>query len=210
MIKLFRVWLGAIILVLLITASNCSDEKKTSLTKSYLVKLEQERADRNWQMQYNKSFSPFLLDTTIKFEPLKFYEPNVDFIFNSKLFRIEPPDSAEIFGTKGNSRKYRRYGYFNLNYKGQQYKLYLYNITAPDGSQVFNIWFKDATNGKETYENGRYLMFEKNKDENFEYTIDFNKAINPVCAYSDIFNCPIPTKLDSLPFEIKAGEKKFK
>ncbi|MFN3695106.1 MAG: DUF1684 domain-containing protein, partial [Ignavibacterium sp.] len=28
--------------------------------------------------------------------------------------------------------------------------------------------------------------------------------------YSDLFNCPIPTEKDSLPFEVKAGEKKFR
>lgn len=198
------------ILFFLLTGFNCSDEKKNELTKSYLTLLEQERADRNWQMQYNPSSSPFLMDSTIKYEPLKFFEPNAEFIFKSKLYRIDNPDSVEIFGTKGTSRKYLRYGYFNLNYKGKDYKLFLYNLTTPDGMKIYNIWFKDGTTGKETYENGRYLKFEKNLDDDFEYTIDFNKAINPLCAYSDLFNCPIPTEQDSLPFEIKAGEKKFR
>ncbi len=199
-----------IILFFITTGSNCSDEKKTELTKSYLTLLEQERADRNWQMQYNPSASPFLMDTSVKFEPLKFYEANPEFIFKSKLYRIDKPDSVDIFGTKGTSRKYLRYGYFNLNYKGNQYKLYLYNITTPEGMKVYNIWFKDGTTGKETFENGRYLKFEKNLDDDFEYTIDFNRATNPLCAYSDLFNCPVPTEQDSLPFEVKAGEKKFR
>lgn len=185
-------------------------KKKTELTKSYLTLLEQERADRNWQMQYNPSASPFLMDTSVKFEPLKFYEANPEFIFKSKLYRIDKPDSVDIFGTKGTSRKYLRYGYFNLNYKGNQYKLYLYNITTPEGMKVYNIWFKDGTTGKETFEHGRYLKFEKNLDDDFEYTIDFNRATNPLCAYSDLFNCPVPTEQDSLPFEVKAGEKKFR
>lgn len=199
-----------IILFFIITGSNCSDEKKTELTKSYLTLLEQERADRNWQMQYNPSASPFLMDTSVKFEPLKFYEANPEFIFKSKLYRIDKPDSVDIFGIKGTSRKYLRYGYFNLNYKGNQYKLYLYNITTPEGMKVYNIWFKDGTTGKETFEHGRYLKFEKNLDDDFEYTIDFNRATNPLCAYSDLFNCPVPTEQDSLPFEVKAGEKKFR
>lgn len=193
-----------------LTASNCSEDKKDSLTRAYLTKLEQERAERNWYMLYDPSQSPFLMDTTVKYEPLKFFEPNPDFIFKSKLFKMENPDSVDVYGTQGTSRQYLRYGYFVLNYKNNNYRLYVYNITTPDGIKIYNIWFKDATNGKETYENGRYLRFQKNKDENFEYTIDFNRAINPICAYSSIFNCPIPTELDSLPFEILAGEKKFK
>lgn len=198
------------ILSFLLTGSNCSDEKKNELTKSYLTLLEQERADRNWQMQYNPSSSPFLMDTSIKYEPLKFFEPNPDFIFHSKLYRIDKPDSVDIFGTKGTSRKYLRYGFFKLNYKGREYKLYLYNLTTPEGMKIYNIWFKDGTTGKETYANGRYIKFEKNLDDDFEYIIDFNRATNPLCAYSNLFNCPVPTEQDSLPFEIKAGEKKFR
>jgi uncharacterized protein (DUF1684 family) len=211
MVKKLNYLLSVIfILFFLLTGSNCSDEKNSVLTKSYLTQLEQERADRNWQMKYNRSASPFLMDTTIKYEPLKFFEPNPEFIFQSKLYRIDNPDSVEIYGTKGTSRKYLRYGYFNLNYKGKDYKLYLYNITTPEGFKVFNIWFKDGTTGKETYENGRYLKFERNMDDDFIYTIDFNRATNPLCAYSDLFNCPVPTDKDSLPFEVKAGEKKFR
>lgn len=199
-----------LILFFVLTGSNCLDENKSNLTKAYLVSLEQERADRNWQMQYNPKESPFLMDTTIKYKPLNFYEPNAELIFKSKLYRIDKPDSVEVFGTKGTSRKYLRYGYLILDYKGNQYKLYLYNITTPNGFMIYNIWFKDGTTGKETFRHGRYLKFEKNLDDDFEYTIDFNRAINPLCAYSDLFNCPIPTQQDSLPFEIKAGEKKFR
>ncbi|MEP0860120.1 MAG: DUF1684 domain-containing protein [Ignavibacterium sp.] len=211
MTKSIKILTGVLIILFFITTgSNCSDEKKTELTKSYLTLLEQERADRNWQMQYNLSASPFLMDTSVKYEPLKFYEANPEFIFKSRLYRIDKPDSVDISGTKGTSRKYLRYGYFNLNYKGNQYKLYLYNITTPEGMKVYNIWFKDGTTGKETFEHGRYLKFEKNLDDDFEYTIDFNRATNPLCAYSDLFNCPVPTQQDSLPFEVKAGEKKFR
>lgn len=207
-IKLFTVII--IVLFFILTGSNCSDKNRAELTKAYLTLLEQERAERNWQMQYNPSSSPFLIDTSLIYEPLKFFEPNAEFIFKSKLYRIDRPDSVDILGTKGTIKRYLRYGYFNLDYNGNQYKLYLYNVTTPDGIKVYNIWFKDGTTGKETFEHGRYLKFEKNLDDDFEYTIDFNRAINPVCAYSDLFNCPLPTEKDSLPFEVKAGEKKFR
>jgi uncharacterized protein len=39
--------------------------------------------------------------------------------------------------------------------------------------------------------------------------IDFNKAYNPYCAYSNGFNCPIPPKENYLPVAITAGEKTF-
>lgn len=203
---LFAITLLSIIFI----ASKCDNKNhKAQLDKLYLINLNEEREDRNWRMQYDAFSSPFFADTTIKFKPLSFYEPKAEYIFKSKLFKYENPETVEILGTQGESRLYLRYGYFLLNFDNKEFKLNLYKIELPDGNVLYNLWFKDATNGIETYENGRYLFFTKNQDENFEYTIDFNKAINPRCAYSKLFNCPIPTSLDSIPFEIKAGEKKF-
>jgi len=37
--------------------------------------------------------------------------------------------------------------------------------------------------------------------------IDFNRAYNPACAFSDYYNCPIPPKANALKVAIQAGEK---
>jgi uncharacterized protein (DUF1684 family) len=37
--------------------------------------------------------------------------------------------------------------------------------------------------------------------------MDFNKAYNPYCAFSDGWNCPIPPKENHLQVRIEAGEK---
>ncbi len=199
-----------LVLSLFFVASTCSDKNsKDSLDKLYLINLQEERQDRNWRMEFDRINSPFFVDTSISFKPLSFYKPNPNYIFVSKLYKYESPETVQIFGTLGDSREYLRYGYFLLRFGEQEFKLNLYKIELPEGGEYYNLWFKDATNGTETYENGRYLFFTKNQDENFEYTIDFNRAINPMCAYSKMYNCPIPTSQDSIPFEIKAGEKKF-
>ncbi|MGE5437699.1 MAG: DUF1684 domain-containing protein [Syntrophothermus sp.] len=41
------------------------------------------------------------------------------------------------------------------------------------------------------------------------YTIDFNLAYNPYCAYSLDYSCAIPTKEDNINLAIEAGEKKL-
>lgn len=190
--------------------STCSHQNSEGkLDKLYIINLQEERQDRNWRMEYDVVNSPFFVDTSISFKPLSFYEPSSDYIFVSKLYKYDNPETVQIFGTQGDSREYLRYGYFLLSFGKKEFKLNLYKLELPEGEEYFNLWFKDATNGIETYENGRYLFFNKNPDDNFEYTIDFNRAINPMCAYSKLFNCPIPTSQDSIPFEIKAGEKKF-
>jgi hypothetical protein len=39
--------------------------------------------------------------------------------------------------------------------------------------------------------------------------LDFNKAYNPYCAYSDGYSCPVPPKANNLPVAIEAGEKTY-
>jgi hypothetical protein len=77
------------------------------------------------------------------------------------------------------------------------------------GEPYYSIWFTDKTTGKDTYGVGRYLDFELKDDPEFIYTIDFNRAYNPYCAYSSLFTCPIPRAEDYIDMEIEAGEKNF-
>ncbi|MBT8197021.1 MAG: DUF1684 domain-containing protein, partial [Acidimicrobiia bacterium] len=39
--------------------------------------------------------------------------------------------------------------------------------------------------------------------------VDFNRAINPYCAYDPDFSCPLPPATNWLPFPIEAGELDF-
>jgi uncharacterized protein len=71
------------------------------------------------------------------------------------------------------------------------------------------IPFTDATTGDATYGSGRYIDILTTDIKNNMVEIDFNKAYNPYCAYSNGFNCPIPPKENYLPVTITAGEKTF-
>jgi uncharacterized protein len=71
------------------------------------------------------------------------------------------------------------------------------------------IPFTDATTGDATYGSGRYIDILTADIKNNMVEIDFNKACNPYCAYSNGFNCPIPPKENYLPVAITAGEKTF-
>ena len=42
-----------------------------------------------------------------------------------------------------------------------------------------------------------------------KWTIDFNKAYNPYCAYNYKYSCPIVPLENDLAVEINAGVKKF-
>lgn len=187
----------------------CSNNKAIPLLdEQYLNTIKQERDSKDQQMQ-NDNFSPFKVDSLAKFEPLKYYDPTTEFIFKSKLYKNAKQDTIKITGTKGEQRITIIEGYVILNYNDKEHKLNIYKGFDRSGKSYHTIWFTDQTTGKETYPVGRYLDFKLNTAPEFIYEIDFNKAYNPYCAYSDLFTCPIPTKEDYIDFEIKAGEKNF-
>lgn len=79
----------------------------------------------------------------------------------------------------------------------------------PQYSRYLFIPFTDVTTGDETYGSGRYIDIFTWDIKNDTVEIDFNKAYNPYCAYSNGYNCPIPPRENLLPVAIKAGEKIF-
>lgn len=91
---------------------------------------------------------------------------------------------------------------FTIN--GVTYKL----AAIDEGGEELFIIFGDATSGKETYPAGRFVYVKK-PDANGKTFIDFNKAFNPPCAFSDFATCPLPPAQNRLPIPIKAGEKTF-
>lgn len=188
---------------------SCKDIQEIKpLDDLYVNKLIPERENKDRDMKDDPN-SPFNIDSTAKFEPLKYYEPSSEFIFKSKLYKNEKQDTIKIFGTRGEERKAIVEGYVLLKYSDKEYKLNIYKSFGSQGQSYHSIWFTDKTTGNETYHVGRYLDFELNTDPEHIYEIDFNRAYNPYCAYSSLYTCPIPTKEDYLDIEINAGEKIF-
>jgi uncharacterized protein (DUF1684 family) len=65
--------------------------------------------------------------------------------------------------------------------------------------------FADQTTGKDTYKAGRYLDLHPTATN--IYTIDFNRAYNPYCAYNNGYECPFPPPSNRLKIAVTAGEK---
>jgi len=203
--------IGLLLLLLstLILFVSCKDSRTDDPEmKKYIEELIKERKEKDYSLQFDIN-SPFNRDTTVTFKPLNYYEPNLDFIFKSKLFINEVQDTITILGTKGEKRPSILIGYLGLNYHDKVYKVNVYKSFSRTGEEYYSIWFTDKTTGNTTYGVGRYLEFELSSDPNFIYTIDFNKAYNPYCAYSALFTCPIPREEDYIDLEIEAGEKNF-
>jgi uncharacterized protein (DUF1684 family) len=78
-------------------------------------------------------------------------------------------------------------------------------VSGPDDRSLFLI-FRDATSGDTTYGAGRFLYSKLNEGSD-DVVLDFNRAINPPCAYTIFATCPLPTPENTLFVPIRAGEK---
>jgi uncharacterized protein (DUF1684 family) len=64
---------------------------------------------------------------------------------------------------------------------------------------------RDLTSRDTTYPACRFVYGEEVTDETI--VVDFNKAINPPCAFTEFAVCPLPPPGNVLPIRIEAGEK---
>jgi uncharacterized protein (DUF1684 family) len=87
---------------------------------------------------------------------------------------------------------------------GRSYRLH------PQNAQAATLQFviADASSGRETYGGGRFIFVPVPETEVF--SLDFNRAINPPCAFTPFAVCPLPPVENRLPFAVTAGEKTYR
>ena len=85
---------------------------------------------------------------------------------------------------------------------GKEYRL---EPVTEDGELFFVM--RDATSGKTTYAASRFLYSALPKDGFVE--LDFNKAENPPCVFTNYATCPLPPPQNRLTLSIDAGEKMY-
>jgi hypothetical protein len=85
---------------------------------------------------------------------------------------------------------------------GKEYRL---EPMSQGGGEMF-IVFGDATSGHETYGGGRFVYIPVPGPDG-KTVIDFNKAYNPPCVFTEFATCPLPHRENVLAVRIEAGEK---
>jgi len=159
----------------------------------------------------NASNSPLEESDKQNFKSLHYYPIDLKYRFEGKIERYiininDPKYYATFLTNKGPRKRYVRYGKFRFTLEGKDLTLELYKSI---GSDAIFIPFYDKTNGKETYEGGRYLDAEILMP-GYRIITDFNLAYNPSCTYNEKFVCVLPLEENRLKIEIPSGEKKFK
>lgn len=137
---------------------------------------------------------------------LEWYPPDLEYRFVAPLTPNPKADTTIIMSTRGNARRAVLAGWFDLSVKGKPVRLEAHRLLEPGvDERSVSIFFRDATTGKDTYGVGRYIDPERLSDG--RWIVDFNNAYNPACATSPYYNCPIPSKANTLKVAIQAGEK---
>jgi uncharacterized protein (DUF1684 family) len=131
----------------------------------------------------------FPLDTTWRLKAQ--YEPHMT------------PKIIETVTTSGDPSRITSSGAVGFRINGQYHRL---DVWALGDSGRFQTIFADGTSGLETYGAGRFIVVEKSGPGG-AYIIDFNKAYNPPCAFTEFATCPIPPPQNRLPVRVTAGEK---
>ncbi len=171
---------------------------------------------------YQDSLQKYLMDYVSTHEVVTGSDKKLmQFFVVDESYRVtanfEPIKNANWFDintSSGKTKIYRQFGKITFTIDGKKQTLFIYQ--SQNLLQSIEHWdhlflpFKDATNGNETYETGRYIDLKLSDIKNNKVIIDFNKAYNPYCAYvSGKYSCPVPPKENRLTIKIRAGEKKF-
>jgi uncharacterized protein (DUF1684 family) len=169
-----------------------------------MSQLDQFRAQKDDSFLHDWQ-SPLEADQRRDFTGLKYYPENPALRFTIAIEPRADRETVTMITSTGSAREYVKYGQFSLEVNSEVATLQVYQ--DPD-NEYFFLPFVDATAPEETYGAGRYLDIEQNRDGTF--TIDFNYAYNPYCAYNDKWSCPIPPWENHVKVRIEAGEKSFK
>lgn len=134
------------------------------------------------------------------------FAPDPAFRVEARLVQEEPAREQVILSTRGNKRRALRLGQLQFQLEGKPMKLSALRLLEPgQGEAAVSIFFRDQTTGHESYPVGRYVDAQALGGD--RYALDFNRAYNPACAFSPLYNCPIPPRENVLPAAVRAGEK---
>ncbi|MGZ6143942.1 MAG: DUF1684 domain-containing protein [Myxococcales bacterium] len=136
----------------------------------------------------------------------RWFDPDPAFRVEARLVQDQPPREEIVLSTRGNRRRGLRLGRLEFTLQERALALTAVRLLEPGvGEAAVSIFFRDATTGHETYQVGRYVDARPLGGD--RYALDFNRAYNPTCAFSPLYNCPIPPRENVLPVAVRAGER---
>jgi uncharacterized protein (DUF1684 family) len=144
----------------------------------------------------------------LDFKHLLYFPPAPLYAVKARLEKFPEMRAVKIITTRKLEKTFYRYARVRFQLQGRELELTaLKSSLEGTEAQTLFIPFKDMSNGKETYEVGRFLDVPEPQGE--ELVLDFNRCYNPLCNYSPAYNCPLPPLENFLDVAIPAGEKTY-
>jgi len=197
--------------MVLLLLFSCKQNSKTINVKNYNSEIKNFHYRLNLEFS-NKATSPLTEKGFKKFTSLAFFPIDSSYKVTAKFMRTPNEKPFEMPTTKSRKAIEVKYGELHFILHGKPLKLNVYQSQElklkPGYKDYLFLPFTDLSNGKETYHGGRYIDLKLPTNDTL--IVDFNKAYNPYCAYSDRYSCPIPPKENNLNVKVLAGVKAYK
>jgi uncharacterized protein (DUF1684 family) len=136
------------------------------------------------------------------FKGINYFPLRPEYRVTAKFTAYPEPRKVPVPNVLGQTPEMTSPGYVTFTIGGRS--LRLEPVYETDERRDLFFIFNDLTSRDATYPAGRFLYAPL--PANGVVVLDFNRAINPPCAFTDFATCPLPTKPNRLPVRIEAGE----
>jgi len=148
--------------------------------------------------------------TRAAFHGLRWYAPNPAYRVHARWIPYNPPKMLDIPTVLGTTTHLPAPGFAEFTLEGKVLRLEPV-LEDPKSTELFFI-MRDATSKTTTYGAGRFLYTElpdHGVNQPGEVWLDFNRLINPPCAFTAYATCPLPPSQNRLGVAIPAGEQRY-
>lgn len=137
------------------------------------------------------------------FDGVPSYEPLEDWVLRGTYEPFDEPRPTTVGAVvEGLSHVYTAPGVVRFQRNGSEHTLTAFN--GENGG--LSILFTDVTSGVTTYAANRSLAVAPPAEDG-SVVLDFTRAVNLPCAFTDFATCPLPPAGNHLEFAVEAGEK---
>lgn len=203
----------ALVALTLVWLTACSSGPSAPDDSEYLEQLAAARANKDRLFREtpdcnatsSDECSPVPPDKRAALLPLRYFPIDTNYSVPAVLRLADERPVFEMPTSTGALRRMQLVGVLEFTLHGETRSL---GAFVPDGTQrIANLFvpFADETTGSETYSAGRYLDIDPTTTG--YYTIDFNRAYNPYCAYNATYECPFPPPTNRMTAAVRAGER---
>lgn len=140
-------------------------------------------------------------ESRTEFVGLDHFDFDPDWRIEAQFERHPPGTTMSVGSVLGDVTEEPNPGTAVFEIDGREFRLEA--VADEDDAELFFI-FADRTTGRETYGAGRFLYAPMPEDG--RTVLDFNKAYNPPCAFTEYSTCPLPPPENRLDIRVEAGE----